>query len=54
VAPVAEQTQLRCTGCRRRLADCVNEIRSGSAVIEIRCERCGTVNRVPLEGKAAT
>lgn len=51
MAPVAEQTKLRCSGCRRRLADYTNDIRAGSAVIEILCERCGSVNSVPLRGK---
>ncbi len=35
------QTQVRCTGCNRRLADVINEVRSGQAIFEMKCPRCG-------------
>ncbi len=35
------QTQVRCTGCNRRLADDINEVRSGQAIFEMKCPRCG-------------
>ena len=41
---VAEQTQVRCANCHRRLADFENEIRSGYLVLEIRCEKCGKLH----------
>jgi phage FluMu protein Com len=50
---VAEQIQLRCSNCYRRLADYVNEIREGSLLIEIKCKACDTINSVPLKGKTA-
>lgn len=35
------QVQIRCLGCNRRLADVVNEIEFGQAIIELKCSRCG-------------
>ena len=35
------QTQLRCTGCNRRLGDLVNEIQQGQVILELKCPRCG-------------
>jgi len=37
----ALQTQVRCAGCRRRLADLVNEIEVGQLILELKCPRCG-------------
>lgn len=41
-AALAEQvqTQIRCSQCRLRLLDFVNEIRSGRVLLEIKCPRC--------------
>jgi phage FluMu protein Com len=41
--PVASivQTQVRCGGCNRRLADLVNEVDAGQLLIELKCPRCG-------------
>jgi Mu-like prophage protein Com len=41
--PVASivQTQVRCGGCNRRLADVVNEVDAGQLLIELKCPRCG-------------
>jgi phage FluMu protein Com len=38
------QTQLRCTGCNRRLADFVNEVQAGLVILELKCPRCGQPN----------
>jgi Zn finger protein HypA/HybF involved in hydrogenase expression len=35
------QTQVRCAGCHRRLADLVNEIEAGQLILELKCPRCG-------------
>jgi len=35
------QTQVRCTGGNRRLTDVINEVRSGQAIFEMKCPRCG-------------
>jgi phage FluMu protein Com len=35
------QTQVRCAGCNRRLADLVNEVEAGQLLIELKCPRCG-------------
>ena len=35
------QTQLRCTGCNRRLGDFVNEVQAGLVILELKCPRCG-------------
>jgi hypothetical protein len=34
------QVQIRCKACNRRLADVVNEIEIGQAIIELKCPRC--------------
>lgn len=51
--PVVDQAQeqLRCTGCGRRLADYVNQLESGTVVLEIKRPKCGTQNRVSLRSK---
>ena len=41
MAAVAEQIQIRCAGCHRRIADVVNEIEQGQVVLEIKCPKCG-------------
>jgi phage FluMu protein Com len=38
------QTQVRCAGCHRRLADLVNEIEAGQVILELKCPRCGQSN----------
>ena len=38
---VALQIQVRCSGCNRRLADFVNEVRAGQVIFELKCPRCG-------------
>jgi len=38
---VPVQSQIRCSGCRRRLADFVNELASGQVILELKCPRCG-------------
>jgi phage FluMu protein Com len=35
------QTQIRCSGCNRRLADVVNEVEAGQVLVELKCPRCG-------------
>ena len=35
------QTQIRCTECKRRLADVVNEVQGGQVLLELKCPRCG-------------
>jgi phage FluMu protein Com len=35
------QSQVRCAGCHRRLADLVNEIDGGQLLLELKCPRCG-------------
>ena len=35
------QTQVRCAGCNRRLADVVNEVEAGQVLVEWKCPRCG-------------
>jgi len=35
------QTQVRCTGCNRRLGDFVNEVQAGLVILELKCPRCG-------------
>jgi phage FluMu protein Com len=35
------QTQIRCAGCNRRLADLVNELEAGQVLVELKCPRCG-------------
>jgi phage FluMu protein Com len=35
------QTQVRCAGCHRRLADVVNEVEAGQLILELKCPRCG-------------
>jgi phage FluMu protein Com len=35
------QIQIRCAGCNRRLADLVNEVQAGEALLEFKCPRCG-------------
>lgn len=54
--PVVDQAQeqLRCTGCGRRLADYVNQLESGTVVLEIKRPKCGTQNRVSLRSKYPT
>jgi phage FluMu protein Com len=34
------QVQIRCAACNRRLADVVNDIEIGQAIIELKCPRC--------------
>ena len=41
MAALLPQIQLRCSGCNRRLADLVNEIQAGQAILELKCPRCG-------------
>jgi phage FluMu protein Com len=36
------QTQIRCAGCDRRLADLVNEVEAGQLIVELKCPRCGS------------
>lgn len=43
MAPLPE-TQLRCTGCNRRLVDFVNEVQAGQVILELKCPRCGQPN----------
>ncbi len=38
---VVLQIQVRCSGCNRRLADFVNEVRAGQVIFELKCPRCG-------------
>jgi phage FluMu protein Com len=38
---IVTQIQIRCAGCNRRLADLVNEVQAGEALIESKCPRCG-------------
>ena len=33
--------QVRCRRCNRRLADVVNEVREGQAIVGFKCARCG-------------
>jgi phage FluMu protein Com len=35
------QTQIRCESCNRRLADVVNAVEAGQAIVELKCPRCG-------------
>jgi phage FluMu protein Com len=35
------QMAIRCAGCNRRLADLVNEVEAGHALVELKCPRCG-------------
>jgi hypothetical protein len=35
------ETEIRCAGCNRRLADVVNEVEAGQVLIELKCPRCG-------------
>lgn len=37
----AIQTQVRCTGCNRRLGDYVNEVQAGQVILELKCPKCG-------------
>jgi LSD1 subclass zinc finger protein len=43
-------TGWRCDSCRRLLA---NTLLAEGSVIEIKCPRCGTVNRLDVKPKAA-
>lgn len=44
---VIEQ-QLRCTNCKRRLADYENAVVAGRVTVEIKCPKCGEINRLNL------
>jgi phage FluMu protein Com len=48
------QVQIRCTTCNRRLADVVNEIEIGQAIVELKCPRCANSHLeilCPLDSK---
>jgi phage FluMu protein Com len=38
---IVSQIQIRCARCNRRLADLINEVQAGEALIELKCPRCG-------------
>jgi phage FluMu protein Com len=38
---LSPQSQLRCSGCNRRLGDFVNEVQTGQLILELKCPRCG-------------
>jgi hypothetical protein len=42
------QTQVRCAGCNRRLADLVNEVEAGQILIELKCYAHTRYIRAPL------
>ena len=43
--PTVTRIQVRCSGCNRRLADLVNCIAVGLAIVELKCSRCGKAHR---------
>jgi hypothetical protein len=45
------QTQVRCAGCHRRLADLVNEIEAGQLILELKCPRCGQPHLEVIRGR---
>ena len=44
----AIERQLRCTSCNRRLADYENAVTAGGVTVEIKCPKCGEINRLNL------